>query len=63
MIGLLIGLSLAGCVRATAGNNYCDIARPILFDTDAVVDQLAVSDPQLLRDVVTHNEIHDRLCK
>lgn len=53
-------LSLSGC--ATTANNYCDIAKPIYFGSDATVDYLADNDAKLLRDVVTHNETTESLC-
>jgi hypothetical protein len=59
-MSLLTVLS-GGCATRTI-NNYCEIAQPILFDSENVVSVLIDSDPQLLRDLITHNEIYERLC-
>jgi len=52
---------LAGCA-ATSGGNYCDIASPILFDTQRTVEWLARNDLRLLTDVIVHNEQVSGLC-
>jgi hypothetical protein len=36
--------------------DFCDIADPIYFGRDDVVDWLSVNDERLLRDIVIHNE-------
>jgi len=59
---LLNGL-LAGCGTAINGDTYCDLASNIFFGEQSVIDDLAVSDPQLLRQIVTHNETRERVCK
>lgn len=46
---------LAGCVTPTA--DFCDISRPMYFDSQDVVDWLADNDTALLRDIVSHNEL------
>lgn len=54
-IATLLSLVLvSGCVPP--GNNYGDIARPILFGGEATIDWLAEYDEPLLRQIVTHNE-------
>lgn len=46
---------LSGCEKPTNGD-FCDIAAPMYFDTDATVDWLAYNDPALLRALVAYNE-------
>ena len=58
--GLILVLLLAGCAQ-TSGN-YCDIASPLYFDSNEVVDYLSQKDENLLRDVVIHNETWQELC-
>ena len=58
--GLILFLLLAGCAQ-TSGN-YCDIASPLYFDSNEVVDYLSQKDENLLRDVVIHNETWQELC-
>lgn len=48
-----VGL-LCGCVKPSG--DFCDVARPIYFGSDAVVDWLAENDQPMLRAVVSHNE-------
>ena len=48
----LVGVS--GCVASTG--DFCDIARPMYFASDASVDWIAANDERLLRDIVSHNE-------
>lgn len=52
---------LAGC-GAVTGGSYCDVARPIYFESDTVVDDVMNVSRDLVQDVVTHNEIYERLC-
>jgi hypothetical protein len=46
---------LSGCETANSGD-FCDIARPIYFDSENVVSWLSEHDSALLRDIVAHNE-------
>lgn len=48
----------SGC--ASVNGDYCDIARPIWFDTGA--DVLATP-ADVRRQILTHNETVDALCK
>ena len=57
----LLTLPVAGCV--TSANNYCDIASPLYFENNSVVDTLARDDRSLLSAIVTHNETWGRLCR
>jgi hypothetical protein len=57
LIVMLLGAGLLfGCAKTPSGD-FCDIARPIYFDGEIVVDWLLDNDEQLLRNVVAHNEI------
>jgi len=51
---------LAGCAATT--DSYCDIASPILFDTQRTIEWLARNDLGLLTDVIVHNEQVSGLC-
>ena len=50
----VIGLA-SGC--ASPGGDFCDIADPIYFGRDDVVDWLSANDEPLLRGIVTHNSL------
>ena len=62
MLSLLIA-PLAGCGATIVGGSYCDVARPIYFESDKVVEDVMTVSRDLVQDVVTHNEIYARLCK
>ena len=47
---------------AISGDTYCDLSDPIFLGSDTVVDQLVESDPQLLRQIVEHNEKRKAIC-
>lgn len=49
---------LSGCA-ATRVDSYCDIASPIYFSGDDVVETI---DEDLLRDIITHNETWESIC-
>lgn len=51
---------LAGCGMTT--NSYCDIASPLLFDSQKTVDWLLQHDRALLVDIIVHNEQNKRIC-
>lgn len=53
---------LAGCASVPQGD-YCDIARPIYFDSAETINWLAENDRWMLQAVVGHNEIHKGLCR
>jgi hypothetical protein len=54
---------VAGCGTTISGDSYCDLSRSIMFGQQSVIDDLAVSDPQLLRQIVIHNETRQAICK
>lgn len=51
---------VAGC--AAPRGDFCDIARPLYFEHDATVDELAGDEEELLRGIVRHNELVE-LCE
>lgn len=53
---------LAGCVQPTNGN-YCDLARPLRFDSQQTIDTLMAQDRGLLVGIVVNNETWDQFCK
>ena len=57
MMVCVIGLN-AGC--ATTGGSYCDIARPIWWDS---TEQLDATPPGITRQIVVHNETVAALCR
>lgn len=61
MMSSLLVVPLAGCGAITSGS-YCDVAEPIYFESDEVVDSVMGVSRDLVQDVVTHNEIYSRLC-
>ena len=64
LIGTLCAAGLlSGCVAASQSAEYCDIASPLYFDQMATVDWLEDNDTLLLREIVVHNEQHDKLCR
>ena len=58
----LLPVLLAGCGTTISGDTYCDLSSSIMFGEQSVIDDLAVSDPQLLRQIVTHNETRQAVC-
>jgi len=52
-------LLAAGCAAPTNSGNYCDIAEPIWWDT---TEQLDATPTPILRQIVEHNEIVQKLC-
>ena len=54
---------VAGCGTTISGDTYCDLSSNIMFGEQSVIDDLAASDPQLLRQIVTHNETRQAICK
>jgi hypothetical protein len=53
---------LAGCTMAPQGD-FCDIARPIYFDSADTINWLAENDRWMLQSVVAHNEIQQSMCR
>jgi hypothetical protein len=43
--------------------DYCDIARPMYFESAATITWLADNDRPLLARIVTHNEVTTDLCR
>lgn len=58
---ILLIVPLLGCVRASDGD-FCDIARPMYFDTADTINWLADNDRPLLEGIVAHNEV-TALCR
>jgi hypothetical protein len=52
---------MSGCVKAIDGD-FCDIARPMYFDTAETINWLADNDRPLLEGIVAHNEV-TALCR
>jgi len=58
---LLIALT-SGCAVKTNSGDFCDIARPIYFDSADTINWLAENDRWMLQSVVAHNEIQQVMC-
>lgn len=55
--------TMQGCINikpVRVGVEYCEHAEPILFDSDEQVD---LTPAPIVRRIVTHNEVHESLCK
>lgn len=53
-----ISLLVASCGASISGNNYCNIASPILLeegDVDIISDNLS-------QDLLIHNSVYEKLC-
>jgi hypothetical protein len=59
----LLPVLVAGCGTTISGDTYCDLSSDILFGEQSVIEGLSASDPLLLRQIVTHNETRERVCK
>lgn len=57
-----ISLALSGCAakQIRVGVEYCDHARPIMWDSDAELDATPMP---ITRQIVLNNEKHEALCK
>lgn len=52
-------LLLAGCAAAGSGS-YCGIAQPIWWDSQANLDATPTG---IVRQVLAHNEVWERVCR
>ena len=53
---------LAGCMHVPQGD-FCDLARPIYFDSAEPINWLAENDRWMLQSVVAHNEVQRSMCR
>lgn len=53
-------ISAAVLVSGCATGSFCDIYKPYQFDSIDEIDNTSVG---ILRHIVTHNEVHDGVCK
>jgi hypothetical protein len=60
-INAAMALSVGSCTLAFDGD-FCDIARPMYFDTAETINWLADNDRPLLEGIVAHNEM-TALCR
>jgi len=58
-MGLCAVVLSAGCAVKTPQGNYCDIARPIWWDS---AEQLDATPTPVVRQIVAHNETVTALC-
>jgi hypothetical protein len=54
---LILSTALTSGCAARIDGDFCDLARPILFDSAETINWLADNDPWMLRSVVAHNEV------
>jgi hypothetical protein len=59
---LILSTALTSGCAARIDGDFCDIARPILFDNADTINWLAENDRWLLQSAVAHNETHKELC-
>lgn len=59
----LLMLCVIALVSGCENPEYCDIAKPMFFGSDDTIEYLLREDQQLLRAIVTHNEVRSALCK
>ena len=52
---------LNGCAKIS-GDTYCDIASPMYFDNENIVTYLSEYDSELFKNVIIHNETHQKVC-
>lgn len=55
---ILLAALLTGC--ATVKGDFCDLAKPIWWDTP---QQLNETPEPIIRQIVQHNEVHKLVCK
>ena len=55
-------IALGACSGTRIASEYCDIATPFYIDNEETIDYLVVDEPQFVRDVLAHNEIHAEVC-
>ena len=53
---------LSGCATIS-GDTYCDIAAPLYFENENTVKFLIEQDEDLFKDILVHNETHQKVCK
>lgn len=61
-VTLILSIALASGCAKTIDGDYCDVARPMAFDTMATVEWLADRDPRILARIVAHNETYQEFC-
>lgn len=59
---VLLTALVGGCGLKISSDSYCDITKPLLFESQKTVDWLVEHDRTLLVDVVVHNETQERIC-
>ena len=58
-----LGGQLAGCAQTPTNGNYCDLAKPLQFESQQTIDTLMAQDRGLLVGIVVNNETWDQFCK
>ena len=43
-------------------DTYCDLSDTMWFGSDSVIQEMVQTDPQLLRQIVEHNEKRKAIC-
>jgi len=61
MIMMLLVLLVSGCAQ-TVSDSYCDLSQTFWLKDSSVIDQLSLSDPDLLREIVKHNKTYSAVC-
>lgn len=58
---LCVPVLVSGCVKPQG--NYCDLASPIYFESEAAIRDIYASDPNVLQRIVAQNEVYARMCQ
>ena len=57
-VTLILSTALtSGCAVKINSGDFCDLARPMYFDTAETINWLAKNDRWLLQGIVAHNEV------
>lgn len=58
-----LGALAGGCAPGVmTSKGFCDVSKTMRFARGRTVEVLSSTDPVLLRDIIAHNEIRERLC-
>ena len=59
---ILSCLTVLGACSVETTSEFCDVSVPFHLDHPETIDYLVSDEPQFVRDVLAHNEIHEEMC-
>jgi len=59
---ILLTSLVSGCGVKIVNDTYCDLSDTMWFGSDSVIQEMVQTDPQLLRQIVEHNEKRKAIC-